>query len=422
MIDTLRLTIPADYFPADAVRWMQIQMNKLTQTDFTGAIQQWSLCTGLNMPSWADGFSLIVGSRVTLEASPKVYQGHNVDGPCTLREAASRLVDFVFGVVLRLDQWPRAGLWYVARLDITHSYDFGTRAALESWFDTVAGVQRGQRRASVDVRAVDDEQMAIHAAPSGRTLYQGLGSRYKVGKIYCKGADLKAHPPKCLGMDPNTLEAMVEEFQPIARFECQIRASWLSKQAVRLGLLPDYFAGDQMGQLADNAALYFQRLGFTPLSSTRSKNPIVYFSVDYLADLLNTVSVWESEFSHLFAREVAMADDTLLDELLSIAKTPGAARRAFAFYGSIRAYGFAAARRGVGKTQFYAHRRLLGLAGVSDAMLQDGAPLIRQAPSACNVREFRPPRERLDLVERVHTLSLPHVIERLHQEVFCRAG
>ena len=96
MIDTLRLTIPSDYFPADAVRWMQVQMNKLTQTDFTGSIQKWSLCTGLNMPSWADGFSLVIGSRVPLEASPKVYQGHNVDGPATLREAASRLVDFVF--------------------------------------------------------------------------------------------------------------------------------------------------------------------------------------------------------------------------------------------------------------------------------------------------------------------------------------
>ncbi len=422
MIDTLRLTIPAEFFPADAVRWMQVQMNKLTQTDFTGSIQKWSLCTGLNMPSWADGFSLVIGSRVTLEASPKVYQGHNVDGPATLREAAARLVDFVFGVVLRLQKWPSAGLWYVARLDITHSYDFGTRPALESWFDTVAGVQRGQRRASVDVRALDDEQMAIHAAPSGRTLYQGLGSRYKVGKIYCKGADLKAHPPKCLSMDSAALDALVEEFQPIARFECQVRASWLSKQAVRLGLLPAYFAADQMGLLADNAALYLRRFGFNPLSTTRSKNPIVYFPVDYLADLLNVSSVWESEFSHLFAREVAMSDDSLLKELLTLAKTPGAARAAFAFYGSIRAYGFAAARQSVGKTQFYAHRRLLGLAGVSDAMLQDGAPLVRQAPSACNVREFRPSRERLDLVERAHTLSLPHVIARLHEEFFCRVA
>ncbi|WP_075322744.1 phage/plasmid replication domain-containing protein [Acidithiobacillus albertensis] len=421
MIDTLRLTILADYFTSDALRWMQIQMNKLVQTDFTGDVQKWSLCTGLNMPSWADGFSLVVGSRVTLEASPKVYQGHNVDGPCTLREAASRLVDFVFGVVLRLDCWPAAGKWYVARLDITHSYDFGTRPALESWFDTVAGVQRGQRRASVDVRA-DDEQMAIHAAPSGRTLYQGLGSRYKVGKIYCKGADLKAHPPKCLSMDPQTLEALVEDFQPIARFECQARASWLSRQAVRLGLLPEFFAADQMGLLADNAALYLHRLGFTPLSSTRSKTPIVYFPVDYLADLLNIRSVWESEFSHLFAREVAMADDTLIKELLSLAKTPGAARAAFQFYNSVRQCGFSAARQSVGKTQFYAHRRLLGRAGVSDAMLQDGAALVRQAPSAFNVIEFKPPRERLDLVERAHTLALPSVIERLHQEVFRRAG
>lgn len=421
MLDTLRLTIPAQLFADADVIWMQRQMHKLTKTDFTGSSTDWSICTGLDLPSWADSFSLTVGTRVTVEASPKIYQGHNIDGPQTLREAAHRIIDFIFGNVLRLSSWPAASLWYVARLDITYSYDFGTRPSLESWFDSVAGVQRGQRRASVDVRP-DDDPMAIHAAPSGRTLYQGLGSRLKVGKIYCKGADLKAHPPKCLVNDPNALDALIEEFQPIARFECQIRASWLSKQAVRLGLLPAYFVNDQMGQLADNAALYFKRLGITPLSSSRSKNPIVYFPVNYLADLLDLDSVWESEFSHLFAREVAMSDDSLLRELLTLAKTPGAARRAFAFYGSVRAYGFAAARNSVGKTQFYAHRRLLGLAGVSDAMLQDGAPLIRHAPSACNVRAFTPSRERLDLVERAHSLSLPSVIARLHNEVFSRVA
>jgi hypothetical protein len=421
MIDTLRLTIPADYFTAESVRWMQIQMNKLTQSDFTGSIQKWSLCTGLSLPSWADSFSLVVGSRVTLEASPKIYQGHNIDGPATLRESADRLVNFVFGEVFRLNSWPRAGLWFVARLDITYSYDFGTRAALDTWFDTVAGVQRGQRRASVDVR-VDDNPVAIHAAPSGRTLYQGLGSRYKVGKIYCKGADLKAHPPKCLSMDPVALDALVDEFQPVARFECQIRASWLSRQAVRLGLLPAYFANEQMGGLSENAALYLRRLGFSPLSVMRSKSPTVYFPVDYLADALDLLSVWESEFLHLFAREVAMADDTLILELLKLAKTPGAAHRAMDFYCSVRSLGFSAARRRVGKSQFYVHRRLLGLAGVSDAMLHDGAPLVRSAPSACNVVEFRPSPDRLRYVESAHARALPAVIARLHAEVFRRAS
>jgi hypothetical protein len=76
----------------------------------------------------------------------------------------------------------------------------------------------------------------------------------------------------------------------------------------------------------------------------------------------------------------------------------------------------------VSKSAFYRHRRLLGLAGVSDAMLQDGAPLIRQAPSACNVREFKPSRERLDLVEQAHRAFLPANIDRLHAEVFRRSA
>jgi hypothetical protein len=64
----------------------------------------------------------------------------------------------------------------------------------------------------------------------------------------------------------------------------------------------------------------------------------------------------------------------------------------------------------------------LGRAGVSDAMLQDGAPLVRQAPSACNVREFKPLRARLDIVEQAHGLALPFVIARLHEECFRQAG
>jgi hypothetical protein len=420
MIDTLRLTIPAEMFVDADVLWMQRQMHKLTKTDFTGCSTDWSICTGLDLPSWVDSFSLTVGSRITIEASPKIYQGHNVDGPLTLREAAGRIVDFVFGSVLRLASWPPSGLWYVARLDITYSYDFGTRPALESWFDSVAGLQRGQRRASVDVRA--DDPIAVHAAPSGRTLYQGLGSRLKVGKIYCKGADLKAHPPRCLFAGSQFLNDLIDEFQPIARFECQIRASWLSLQACRLGLLPSHMSGDLMGLLLENANPFLQFRGMVPLKSRNAKKPIVYFTVDYLAQYLNFDAVWDSEFQHFFAREVAMSDDTLISELLSLAKSPGAARAAFQFYTSVRCSGFSSARRSVSKSAFYRHRRLLGLAGVSDAMLQDGAPLIRQAPSACNVREFKPSRERLDLVEQAHRAFLPANIDRLHAEVFRRSA
>lgn len=421
VLDTLRLTIPAESFaPADVI-WMQRQMHKLTKTDFTGCSTDWSICTGLDLPSWADSFSLTVGSRITVEASPKIYQGHNIDGPQTLREAAHRIVDFVFGSVLRLASWPSASRWYVARLDVTYSYDFVTRAALESWFDTVAGIQRGQRRASVDVRANDDP-LAVHAAPSGRTLYQGLGSRLKVGKIYCKGADLRAHPPRCLSADKDFLDGLVEEFQPIARFECQLRASWLSLQACRLGLLPAHMSTDLMGLLLENAFPYLESRGMVPLKSRNAKKPIVYFTVAYLADYLDLNAVWDSEFSHLFAREVAMNDDTLIKELLSIAPKPGQALAAFDFYARIRALGFSGARASVSKSAFYRYRRLLGSAGVSDAMLQDGAPLIRSAPSVVNVRAFTPRRERLDLVEQVHAHYLPANIDRLHAEVFRRSA
>ncbi len=394
-------------------------MHKLTKSDASGDLTDWSLMTGLDLPSYVDSFTLKVGSRVTIEASPKIYQGHNVDGPKTLREAADRIVNFIFGIVLRLESWPPASLWFVARLDITYSYDFGSRPLLECWFDSVVGLNRGQRRSSV-VCSVEDDPISVRAAPSGRTLYLGLGSRLKVGKIYSKAGDLVAHPPLCIRGNIEFLDALVEEFQPIGRFECQIRAPWLSIQSTRIGLLPSVYVHDE--HFAVNAALFMQRSGFPVFPSSRSKHPIFYFTVGYLSTFLDIDSVWDSEFQHLFAREVAMADDTLIKELLLLAKTPGQARAAFQFYNSVRQSGFSAARHSVGKTQFYAHRKLLASAGVSAAMLQDGAPLVRLAPSAVNVRAFTPRRDRLEVVEQVHSHFLPSNVERLHAEVFRRSA
>lgn len=420
MIDTLRLTIPSTAFPDDAIAWLTRLQHKLQKSDFSGQSVDWCITTGLDIPSWFDGFSLSVGSRVTLEASPKVYQGHNITGTDDLLQSARLLVDHIFGNILKLPLWPDGSLWYVARVDITYNYDFPTFQALDVWLDTVLGVQRGQRRAGVEERSDDLETrpMSCDAMPSGRTVYIGKGSRYRVGKIYCKGRDLKVHPPKCVQPFPEIAEELALEFASCGRFELQVRALSISRHAVKYGLLPPYFSDMLPGIFADNASMYLQDIGIEPLHSRNKKQPIIYFPVSYLSKRLKLPDLWESEFKHLFSTESAMSDDTLLNSLLVHSKTSLQAQRAFDFYCRIRAVGFVQAKDSVSKASFYRHRKLLNVAGVSDAMMQDGAALVRLPLDPVKVRLWNPHSDRLRLVEQMHRASQRVNIDRLHEEVF----
>ncbi len=420
MIDTLRLTIPCTFFPDDAVAWLMRLQHKISKTNFTGDLVDWCISSGLEIPSWFDGFSLSIGSRVTLEASPKIYQGHNVTGSDDLVVSARRLVDYVFGTILNLVSWPDGSLWYVARVDVTYNYDFPTFQALDVWMDTVLGVQRGQRRAGVEERAdeIETRPMSCDAMPSGRTIYLGKGSRYRVGKIYCKGRDLKAHPPKCVNTFPEIVDELAQEFASVGRFELQIRALAISRNAVKYGLLPAHFADLLPGVFADNASKYLQDIGITPLHSRNKKQPIVYFPVHYLSKHLHLPDLWDAEFRHLFSTEAAMTDDTLLSSLIQHAPNAARAQRAFDFYQRIRTLGFVQAKKMVSKSSFYNHRRLLNAAGVSDAMMQDGTALIRVPVDPIKVRLWNPNSDRLRLVEATHAAMQAGNISRLHAEVF----
>ncbi len=420
MIDTLRLTIPSSFFEDSVIGWLMGLQHKISKTDFTGQLVDWSLSTGVEIPSWFDGFSLSIGDRVTLEASPKVYQGHNVSGSDDLVVSARRLVDYVFGAIFNLSTWPDGALWYVARMDVTYNYDFPTFQALDIWLDTVLGVQRGQRRAGVEERAdeLETRPMSCDAMPSGRTVYIGKGSRYRVGKIYCKGRDLMAHPPKCLESFPEIVDELAQEFASLGRFELQIRALAFSRHAVKYGLLPAHFSDLLPGVFADNASKYLSDIGITPLHSKNKKQPIIYFPVHYLAKRLVFSDLWDAEFRHLFSTESAMSDDTLFTSLLSHASKPVQAQRAYDFYNRIRAMGFVQAKQSVSKSSFYRFRRLLNAAGVSDAMMQDGTALIRVPLDPVKVRLWNPNSDRLRLVEATHGAMQAGNIARLHEEVF----
>lgn len=260
--------------------------------------------------------------------------------------------------------------------------------------------------------------MSCDAMPSGRTVYLGKGSRYRVGKIYCKGRDLKAHPPKCIATFPELVDDLAQEFASVGRFELQIRALSISRHAVKYGLLPAHFVDLLPGVFADNASKFLSDIGIKPLHSSNKKQPIIYFPVHYLAKHLDHAHLWDAEFRHLFSTESAMTDDTLLISLLRHSSKPVQAQRAFDFYNRIRSVGYVQAKQSVSKSSFYRHRRLLNAAGVSDAMMQDGTALVRVPLDPVKVRLWNPNSDRLRLVEATHAAMQGGNIARLHEEIF----
>jgi len=57
-------------------------------------------------------------------------------------------------------------------------------------------------------------------------------------------------------------------------------------------------------------------------------------------------------------------------------------------------------------------------AGLSDAALQDGAPLVKASLDPVKIREFRPDPVVLRVIEDAHKAMLPGVLDRLRAEVF----
>ncbi|MHB1267547.1 MAG: phage/plasmid replication protein, II/X family [Acidithiobacillus ferriphilus] len=412
MLDTVALRIDGSRFDPADLAWMMHAQHKITASNWSGDVVDWSILSGVKIPSWFDGFILRVGATVMLEGSPKLYQGHNVTGSDDLLQVATSLVDHVFGRVLRLSAYPPAGDWLVRRIDVTHQLDFGTPEALDVWMDTAAGVQRGIRRATVDV----SDPLAIDGYGPARTLYRGKRSRYRTGKVYVKGHDLMVHPPRAIKGDSEAVKALADQFRSVARFESVNRALSLSDHAVSLGLLPERFSSYGPGIFHENARYFFDQSGIPGLVST-GKEPIVYFPVSYLHKKLNLHDLWQSEFAHYFQREAAMTDTTLLTTLYDIAPNPKTAQAAFDFLCRVRVAGFAQARQITSRSQFYVVRRLLSAAGVSDSMMQDGQALSMVRLEPCKVYEFTPKRDRLDLVQRAHALALDADIDRLHREV-----
>jgi hypothetical protein len=416
MIDTLALRISADRFDPDDLCWMQRCQHKITASNWSGDVIDWSILSGVKIPSWFDGFILRVGSEIMLEGSPKLYQGHNVSGSDDLLQAAEFLVSHVFGRVLRLKSFPPAADWLVRRVDVTYQFDFGSPAALSVWMDSAAGVQRGIRRATTDV----SDPLAIDGYGAARTLYRGKRSRYRTGKVYCKGSDLMVHPPRSLRGNSDAIKALSDGFLSVARFESVNRALWLSDHAVQLGLLPARFADYPAGIFHDNARLFFAQSNISGLVSS-GKEPICYFPVSYLHDKLSLRDLWQSEFSHYFQRENAMNDLSLLESLYELAPSPRTAQAVFDFLCRVRVAGFAQARQLTPRSSFYVIRRLLNAAGVSDSMMQDGQALSLVVLEPCQIVEFQPRRdlrERLQLVQQAHALALNADVDRLHDEVF----
>ena len=418
MIDSLRLSISADLFDQADIYWLRSLQQKLSLSNFAGDVVKWTMLQGVKLPSWFDGFYIRIGSEITIEGSPKMYQGHNVTGPDNLLFACRSIVNHIFGRVFGLASWPDAGLWYLRRMDITQQFDFQSFEAFQCWADTACGVSRGVRRASCEV---SEKVMGFEGYGPARTLYIGKHSRYRAGKIYNKGAELSQHKPRVVSGHADFCHELAQEFMPIGRFESVVRALYLSDHAMDLGLVPDRLKGMDAGAYRENVLYYCQQIGVEAIV-TKSKEPLILFPVSYLSEKLDLRQIWLDEFHYLFSLEAAMDDATLISRLREVCPTVGQAQKTLEFLRRVRTEGLSLARSSRSKSQWYNYRNWLNAAGVSDAQLQDGAPLVRVALDPVKIFDFRVESERLRLIQQAHAASVDGDVARLHREVFPRSA
>jgi len=416
MIDSLRLSISVDLFDQADILWLRSLQQKLSLSNFAGDVVKWTMLQGVKLPSWFDGFYIRIGSEITIEGSPKMYQGHNVTGPDNLLFACRSIVNHIFGRVFGLASWPDAGLWYLRRMDITQQFDFQSFEAFQCWSDTACGVSRGVRRASCEV---SEKMMGFEGYGPARTLYIGKHSRYRAGKIYNKGAELSQHKPKVVSGHVDFCHELAQEFMTVGRFESVVRALYISDHAMDLGLVSDRLKGMDAGAYRENVLYYCQQIGVEAIV-TKSKEPLILFPVSYLSEKLDLRQMWLDEFHYLFSTEAAMDDATLISRLCDVCPSESQAGKAFDFLRRVRTDGLSMARLGYSRSHWYNFRRWLNAAGVSDAQLQDGAPLVRVALDPVRIFEFRVESERLRLIQQAHAASVDGDVARLHREVFPR--
>lgn len=378
----------------------------------------WVSETNVRLPSWFPGFYLQIQKNVVyLEASPKIYQGHNIDGPSSLLESSSMLVSTVFGILgCPAGSYPEGKDWLVARMDVTDHRAFESRDALRVFMDHAAGVSIGVRRTGTECEA---EGVSYDGIGDGRTVYRGKHSRYISAKMYSKAVEIARHPPQ--GVNPDLLQSLADALANVLRLEAVVRARWLTRNAVRLGLLDadqlEYILTEQHQNRDQRefkgrwSPTVLDELGF---HVTEGKDPVIYFPVWYLHQNLDINAIWANEFAPFFASEATMIDDEILKNL-ELVTTPGQAQAAFDFYLRVRSMGYAAARASVTQRTYYRHRKALQSVGLTEIVLQTGT-WVQDVPKVIKVLPFVADRSMLRQAQAEYLNVLELSVKRLHAE------
>jgi hypothetical protein len=148
----------------------------------------------------------------------KWFQGHNVFGSEAWHLAPAFAVSVIerTGYVLTPSELAaiHAGAFFVSRVDLTESWDFGN-----------------VRRATSAVQALADSGCFRHRGKGSQfeegTVYWRQKSRWLASKAYVKGLELKAHPPTCA--DPHEIYDVAGG---LVRFEFCARSMWLKSRGL----------------------------------------------------------------------------------------------------------------------------------------------------------------------------------------------
>lgn len=201
-------------------------------------------------------------SHLQIHGNPvKFLQGHNVWGTDDLHGLLTEvLIKILPSLGFEVSPYFVArAVWNarLSRVDLTHMFDLGSLDRVQTYIRAVAANANLQHRG--------------RGIFSGDTLYWGKGSQRWALKMYAKGAELKAHKPRC-AESPVYLESVTAFANKALRVELVLRG----KELVESNKYMVYAWDDLTIEFVYNS--YLSKLQF-------SENTVVQFADDRLKEL-----------------------------------------------------------------------------------------------------------------------------------------
>lgn len=250
----------------------------------------------------------INGSPARLIGDGDAVFGNGASRYMDLKGCVKRMIAFIESY-LGAGELPHLDHWIVSKVDVTGNLLLDSLDEVRDALRILNGCEGGRYR--VDGR-------------SGNTVYWSKSSRYKSGKAYAKGPHLKylAGKSDYTGRPYTAFE--IANADRLLRLELSLKSKFFKENDWKL-LTPDDLA-----------------------------------------------KLWDAYFDRMIGSAEIMRDDDVKNRIFEVSPTEGRAKAAFGCWAIIQSQGYERAREMFTKTSWYRHKKILALAGLSDADISAG--------------------------------------------------